>query len=110
VDDEMDQRPTNNDTSLFHFEAKWLEEENCDAIVHNAWLNADTTVAETLCSVADEVKCCSKQSLGYPEKRIAQVKKELEVCRRCSICQNQVDREHILRYKLEKMETQWDIY
>jgi hypothetical protein len=41
--------------------------------------------------------------LGELEKRINRVKKELEKYRLSSISQESVNREHILRYKLERL-------
>ena len=43
--------------------------------------------------------------MGEIEKHIAKVKKDLEYCIRSSISQDQVNKEHVLRYKLEKLET-----
>jgi hypothetical protein len=44
------------------------------------------------------------------ERRIKKVKTELERCRRGRIDRDEVGREQILRYKLEKMEEQVDMY
>jgi hypothetical protein len=51
-----------------------------------------------------------KNVLGDLEKRIGKVKRELENCRRRSICQEQVNRENILRYKLERLQDQLHVY
>ena len=48
--------------------------------------------------------------LGELEKRIAKVKKELENCRRRNISQEVVNQEHLLRYKLERLQDQQNIY
>lgn len=48
--------------------------------------------------------------LGMLEKRICKVKKELERCRRQQICQESVSREHLLRYKMERLQDQLNIY
>ena len=47
--------------------------------------------------------------LGYLEKRINCVK-ELENCRRGTISQESVNREHLLCYKLERLQDQQNIY
>lgn len=51
-----------------------------------------------------------KYVLGEMETRINKVKKELENCRRQNISQEVVKREHLLRYKLERLQDQQNIY
>jgi hypothetical protein len=48
--------------------------------------------------------------LGDLERRVKKIKKELEECRRAEIGREQVAREEVLRYKLERVEEQVDIY
>ncbi|KAJ1266325.1 hypothetical protein BS78_08G142200 [Paspalum vaginatum] len=48
--------------------------------------------------------------LGELEKRISKVKKELERCRRQVISSESVSQEHLLRYKLERLQEQLNIY
>jgi hypothetical protein len=48
--------------------------------------------------------------LGDLEKRVKNLKKELENCRRSGIDREQVAREAVLRYKLERLEEQVDIF
>lgn len=98
----------------FKFEAKWLEEEACEGIVENAWKTSSDIhgreVSETLREVAKDLIDWSKNVLGDLEKRIARTKKELERWRRAPISTEQVNKEHMLRYKLEKLEQQRDTY
>ena len=79
ITNEADREPSGAGPNGFRFEAKWLQEDNCDAIVHNAWINAErngvNSVAEKLQSVACELKGWSKQSLGDLEKRISRLKR-----------------------------------
>jgi hypothetical protein len=109
-----DKRTRSYGEKQFRFEAKWLEEENCNAVVENAWLRetrgrgGDAVTA--LKGVASDLKDWSNNTLGDLEKRIARVKKDLEKWRRMEISKQQVNREHVLRYKLEKMEHQRDMY
>jgi hypothetical protein len=56
--------------------------------------------------VEGELTNWSRSSLGDLDKRISRVKKDLEACRRKDISHEQVQREHLLRYKLEKLEKQ----
>jgi hypothetical protein len=48
--------------------------------------------------------------LGELEKRINKAKGELERCRRGQVDQENVNREHMLRYKLERLQDQLHIY
>jgi hypothetical protein len=48
--------------------------------------------------------------LGDLERRVKKVKKELEECRQSEIGREQVAREEVLRYKLERLEEQVDIF
>jgi hypothetical protein len=51
-----------------------------------------------------------KKSLGDLEKRTARVRKELERCRRMSVSQAQIHKEQVLKYKLDKLETQQELF
>jgi hypothetical protein len=51
-----------------------------------------------------------KEVLGELEKRINKAKRDLERCRRISITLEQVNREHVLRYKLERLQDKLHIY
>lgn len=52
----------------------------------------------------------TKNVLGELEKGINKVKKELEQCRRQHISQDSVSREHVLWYKLKRLQEQLNIY
>jgi len=51
-----------------------------------------------------------REVLGEMERRIKNSRRELERCRRRGINQEQVNREHILRYKLERLQDQHHVY
>jgi hypothetical protein len=51
-----------------------------------------------------------KKVLGALEKRIKNAKRELERCRRAAISQGQINQEHMLRYKLERLLDQQHVY
>jgi hypothetical protein len=51
-----------------------------------------------------------KDVLGELERRIKKVKKELESWRRQCISQEQVNQEHLLRYKLERLQDQLNVH
>lgn len=98
----------------FRFEAAWLEEEKFKEVVKEAWdVSAGLQgllVHASLAGVAAGLSSWSSNVLGDLEKRVKKVKKELETCRRQPISRDQVVREEVLRYRLEKLEQQVDIY
>jgi hypothetical protein len=67
-------------------------------------------VSDALHGVAADLVDWSKTSLGQIEKRIARIKKNLENCRRGGVNEESVRREHLLKFKLEKLETQRDTF
>jgi hypothetical protein len=111
-DDVVDRQESSE--PAFRFEASWVHEENCDTIVQNAWnlsmAARSGTVAAALHDVAADLWDWSRNILGDIEKRIKQLKKALEGCRRRGISRDTVDREAILKYKLEKLEDQKELY
>lgn len=96
------------------FEARWLEEEQCDEVVRNAWhlamLTGDRGLAATIKRVGMELHTWSKEVLGDLKNRIKKVKKELNRCRKRAISQEQVSLEQMLRYKLERLQDQKNTY
>jgi hypothetical protein len=96
------------------FEASWLEEEECKEVVHNVWhlslLSGDTAVSEAIKKVNAELQSWSKEILGDLQNRIKKVKKELNRCRKRDISPDQVSMEHMLRYKLERLLDQKNIF
>ena len=95
------------------FEAKWLEEE-CLERVEKAWADAFAAGADKIIEINKlllrDLHDWDRNVLGELEKTISKVKKELERCRRKQICQESVSREHLLRYKLERLQEQLNIY
>lgn len=96
------------------FEARWLEEEECQARVEEAWENAleggQTRLMEIQSRVLKELWAWDRTVLGELKKRVKNLRKELEKCRREPISNRQVNREHLLRYKLERLLDQQHIY
>jgi hypothetical protein len=100
--------------NLFRFEARWLQEEQCEQSVTEAWNDAfefgGSTVGEAVQKVGGSLTEWDREVLGELKQRIKKAKKDLEMCRRGEINQRQVDREHLLRYKLDRLEEQHNIY
>jgi hypothetical protein len=48
--------------------------------------------------------------IGEWEKKRKKLRRELESCRRVSLCMEEVAREAVLRFKLDKIDEQIDIY
>lgn len=98
----------------FRFEARWLQEEDCEVIVNNAWatarLTGDTTTQGMLSKVAGDLRNWDVNVLGDLQKRIKNLKKDLKEVRRGDISQDQVSREHFLREKLDRLEHQQDTH
>lgn len=73
--------PQTGGRPTFRFEAGWIHEENCEAIVQNAWnLSMDVRsgkVASAVQDVAADLWDWSRNNLGDLEKRIKYVKKSL---------------------------------
>ena len=59
---------------------------------------------------SDEEHNWDRNVLGELERRISKIRKELERCTRGQLNQENVNREHVLRYKLERLEDQLHIY
>lgn len=97
----------------FRFEAGWVQEDNCEAIVENAWkLAMDVRagrVAEAVKGVAGDLWDWSRNILGDLEKRIKCARRALEACRKVSISTRHIAREEVLN-KLDKLEEQKDLY
>ena len=49
-------------------------------------------------------------SFGELERRISNIKKELEKCRRQNMSEYTVNREHLLCYKLQRLQDQQNVY
>ncbi|XP_045085746.1 uncharacterized protein [Aegilops tauschii subsp. strangulata] len=95
------------------FEARWLEEEMCRELVRNKWeremAGSDKKVAEVTRGVMTDLVDWSRNILGDLDKRICRTK-ELERCRRGNIGPEQVRREEVLRFMLNRLEEQRETY
>jgi len=98
----------------FRFEAGWIQEEQCAAIIENTWkLTTECRagrVGDAVREVASELWDWSKNILGDVEKRIKRLKRDLENCRKEALTERNIAREQILSYKLEKLEDQRELY
>jgi len=98
----------------FRFEAGWVEEEQCGVIIENAWKLATQVrgekVENAVKGVASDLWDWSKNILNDLERRIKFARKKLELCRRMPISAHTVGREQILKYKLERLEEQRNLY
>jgi len=96
------------------FEARWLEEEDCETKVVETWRGAMEEGCDCIMAIPKKVlgvlKEWDKNVLGELEKRIKKVRRELEMWRRQGISQESVNRQHILRYKLERLQDQQNVY
>ena len=110
------EEPSNGPRSAraFRFEVGWVQEENYGVIVENAWkLTMEARggmVMDAVLEVAAELCDWSSNFLGDLEKHIKRLKKELERCRKGSIGRDSVARLEILKYRLEKLEDQRELY
>ncbi|WVZ62142.1 hypothetical protein U9M48_011922 [Paspalum notatum var. saurae] len=99
---------------LRSFEARWLEEEECAAKVEEAWnlalLDDTTTLLELQGRVLGELWEWDRSVLGELKKRVKNARRELEKCRRRGLSQEALNREHVLRFKLERLEDQLHVY
>lgn len=73
-------------------------------------LTSDTTVAEAIRRVGYDLHSWSKEILGDLKNRIKRAKKDLNRCRKGAISKQQVAQEQLLRYKLERLQDQKNIY
>lgn len=115
VDTVMVQAPTRQGTKpTFRFEVGWVHEEECEVVVGNAWrLTMEVRggkVVDAVREVAAELLDWGQNTLGELEKRIKFMRKELEKCRKRDITRDSVAREDILKYRLEKLENQKELY
>jgi hypothetical protein len=106
--------PINHGGLNKRFEARWLDEEGCDEIIKNAWdvagIRGETSIMEKLRVVSRELHSWSREVIGDLQKRIKQLKADLETCRRDGITAATLNKEQVLRYRLEKMEDQWETH
>jgi hypothetical protein len=83
-------------------------------VVEEAWRMAmevpNYSTYEVIKVVAAGLSEWSRNVLGDLEKRVKKLKKELEACRRLGIEREQVSKEAVLRYKLERLEEQVDMF
>jgi len=104
MEKEVDRRRSGG-CSPFRFEASWVQEENCEMIVENAWrLTTEVRggkVETAIQELAAELRDWSTNCLGDLERRIKHAKKALELCRWSPISHDSVAKEEILKYRLQ---------
>jgi hypothetical protein len=95
------------------FEARWLMEEECETMVTNAWglaaARGEVNIMGKLKTVSKELHSWSRDVLGDLQNRIKNLKVELEECRRGDITTKSVSKEQRVRFKLERLEDQWEM-
>jgi hypothetical protein len=98
----------------FRFEASWLQEEGCERVVEEAWNQAFEEgaigVNEGLKKVGGSLATWDREVLGELKLRIKRVKKELENYRRKEINQQNINKEQLLKYKLSRLEDQYNVF
>jgi hypothetical protein len=99
----------------FKFEARWLQEESREDLVKKGWNEAflllgATEVKDGLKGVAGVLTDWNRNVLGDLEKRIKRLKKELAAWIRAPVTDQSVHKEQVVRYRLEKLEEQKDLY
>jgi hypothetical protein len=95
------------------FEAKWFEEDACEVRLLKARKNALEgchNLMEVQNKILGDLWEWGMNVLGELEKRIDNVKMELEKCKRKMISQESINQEHILYYKLECLPDQLNVY
>uniref|UniRef100_A0A8R7PKG3 Endonuclease/exonuclease/phosphatase domain-containing protein n=1 Tax=Triticum urartu TaxID=4572 RepID=A0A8R7PKG3_TRIUA len=100
--------------SGFRIEARWLQEEGCAEVVEGAWnasfVDGGGSVGEAIRRVGGSLLRWDREVLGELKHRIKVAKRDLERCRRGGISQEQISREQLLRYKLDRLEDQYNLY
>lgn len=76
----------------------------------NSGLNSQASVASRIKDVAGSLSSWSKNVLGDLESHIKRAKVDLERCRYGNISRESIAREEVLRFKLDHLEEQLDIY
>lgn len=96
------------------FEARWLEEDDCSIRVEEAWEKAlgdgDVCLMEIQNRMLRELWEWDHNVLGALAKCIKIATKELEQCHQSPISEEQINREHFLKYKLECLLDQHHVY
>lgn len=108
------ERSWNEGGNRFKFEASWIQEEDCRKVVEEAWESSSVlqslALSDSLMGIASCLNDWSVNVLGYLEKRMKAVRKDLEACRRLPISDFSVRREAVLSFKLDRMEEQVELY
>jgi hypothetical protein len=78
--------------------------------VYMAGIRGETNVMGKLRFVSRELHSWSREVIGDLQKRIKNLKAELEECRKGLLTAASINKEQVLRYRLEKLEDQWDTH
>jgi hypothetical protein len=82
-------------------------------MVMNAWglaaARGEVNIMGKLKTVSKELHSWSRDVLGDLQNRIKNLKVELEECRRGDITTKSVSKEQRVRFKLERLEDQWEM-
>jgi hypothetical protein len=112
--EKIDRRRRGTEGKQFAFEASWLEEAQCREVVKGVWefggMEGEMLMSEAVQGLAIGLQDWSTNVLGDLEKRLKKAKWELEGCRRMIISQEIVTKEAVLRFKVDRIEEQIDIF
>jgi hypothetical protein len=79
------------------FEARWILEDDCEAIVMNAWglarARGEGSISSKISKVSKDLHTWSRDVLGDLQNRIKKLKEELEECRRGEITAQNIAKE-----------------
>ena len=97
------------------FEARWLQEDTVEEMIKVAWARAKArgeglTFLEKVNDVHEELHVWDKEVLKRPEKRMAELKRELERLRRGPMTEANSESQKELMVRLELMLEQEEIY
>lgn len=97
------------------FEARWLQEDTVEEMIKAAWARAKArgegpSFAEKINDVHEELHKCDKEVLKKPEKRMADLKRELERLRRGPMTDANAESQKEIMVRLELMLEQEEIY
>jgi hypothetical protein len=104
-----------NGPRVRRFEARWLEEENVDSVVHSAWERAsvgqvEATLMQKTTKVHEELHAWDRRELKGPRKRIDLLKKRLEEVRRGPMNDESVAEQTNLLLQIETLLEQEEIH
>lgn len=107
--------PTQGGRSKKRFEARWLQEDTVEEMIKASWARAKargvgSTFLEKVNDVHQDLHKWDKEVLKKPEKRMADLKRELERLRRGPMTKANTESQKEIMVRLELMLEQEEIY